>query len=270
MLLYFSGSADKFQCFPQLLYNIDMQTPTFSLELKFLRNYRFIAGIDEVGRGPLAGPVVAAAVILDPAMIGRYRSKNKWWAGVRDSKTVPANKRLELSAFIRENSLDYGIGLCTHQEIDDLNIHNATLLCMKRALEDLEQLPEVILLDGKFIIPHPLLQFLPPPQADGGGKVGGIVQYSIVNGDAKVLSIAAASILAKVYRDDLMEQYDKAFPKFGFARHKGYDTVFHRKKLFQYGPCAIHRLTFETVKIAISERFKKMIPSKAGQPRAGE
>ena len=222
-----------------------MITPTYSRELGLLRKYQFIAGVDEVGRGPLAGPVVSAAVILDPLRVGKYRSKTKWWAGIRDSKTVSEEKRQTLSELIKENSLGYALGIATHREIDDLNIHFASLLSMKRAIESLKIFPEIVLIDGKFIIPQ-------------GFARGTIAQRAIVDGDAHVLSIAAASLLAKVFRDDLMKNYAKEFPEYGFEKHKGYDTLLHRKAIVSSGVCQIHRMTFPAVLSIISERFESL------------
>ncbi|MBI4050546.1 MAG: ribonuclease HII [Candidatus Doudnabacteria bacterium] len=217
-----------------------MITPTYTFETKLLPNYRLIAGIDEVGVAPLAGPVVSAAVILNPEKIGRYRSKTKWWYGVRDSKILSARKRESMIDFIKQNADDYGIGLASHKEIDELNIREATLLAMRRAVENMKIIPEVALIDGRFKIYD--LRFK-------------IRQVTIVDGDALVLSIAAASILAKVYRDDLMKNYAQKFPAYGFEKHKGYDTDFHRKNLLRYGPCEIHRMTYQTVKDIMNERW---------------
>lgn len=248
-------------------YNEAMITPTYTKELELLKNYRLIAGIDEVGRAPLAGPVVSAVVILNPEKVGKYRSRTKWWQEVRDSKALSAAKRESLIDFIKDNAHDFAIGAATHKEIDELNIHEASLLSMRRAVERLKIVPEVILIDGRFKIPLP--QSLPRGEGkeiknnssllSGGGKVGGIKQQPIIDGDAHVLSIAAASILAKVYRDDLMRKYSRQFPEYGFEKHKGYDTSFHRNKLLEHGPCEIHRMSFETVKEAVSKRFKKML-----------
>ncbi|MDP3793740.1 MAG: ribonuclease HII, partial [Candidatus Uhrbacteria bacterium] len=178
--------------------------------------------------------------------------KTKWWLGVRDSKTVPEKKRQELVEFIRENCLDFAIGSASHQEIDELNIHHASLLSMKRAVENLKIAPDIVLVDGRFEIPFDLPQ-------------GTIAQRAIVDGDAHVLSIAAASILAKVFRDDLMRKYDRDFPQYGFADHKGYNTGFHRKALTSLGPCEIHRMTFGPVKSIINRRS-----SIFSSPLAGE
>ena len=226
----------------RLAYNHDMITPTYTYELKLLKDYRFIAGIDEVGRGPLAGPIVAAVVILKPEKVGINRSKSKWWAGVRDSKTLSADQRSSLVDFIKENSYDFGIGQATNGEIDELNIHYASLLAMKRAVENLALAPDILFIDGKFGIPHSKFRI-----------------QTIIDGDAHVLSIAAASVLAKVYRDDLMIKLSEKFSQFGFESHKGYNTQFHRKKLLFQGPCEIHRMTFEAVKNVMNERFYKML-----------
>ena len=161
-----------------------MLTPTYTHELKLLKDYQYIAGIDEVGRGPLAGPVVAAVVILNPAKVGRYRSKTKWWAGVRDSKTLSPRKRGTLVDFIKENSYDFGIGQATHAEIDELNIHYASLLAMRRAVENLKLSPEILLIDGRF-------------KPFGAGP-GTIAQQAIIDGDVNVLSIAKFSAIFSV------------------------------------------------------------------------
>ena len=219
-----------------------MITPTYTKELQLLQDFSLIAGVDEVGRGPLAGPVVSAVVILNPEKIGRYRSKTKWWTGVRDSKTLSPQKRGSIVDVIKENSVDHAIGLATLQEVDELNIHYASLLSMKRALANLHHVPDMVLIDGKFQIPHLM-----------------IAQKPIIDGDAHVLSIAAASILAKVYRDDLMKKYATEFPVFGFDQHKGYNTAFHRQSLVLYGPCPIHRMTFETVQSIMNERFMSFL-----------
>lgn len=220
-----------------------MITPTYIKELQLLENHRLIAGIDEVGRGPLAGPVISAVVILDPDRVGRYRSKTKWWLGVRDSKTVSEQKREELVEFIHDHCLDFAVGSASHKEIDELNIHHASLLSMKRAVENLKVAPDMVLVDGRFAIPFDFAQ-------------GIIQQQSIINGDAHVLSIAAASILAKVFRDDLMRTYDRDFPQYGFADHKGYNTPFHRRALAALGPCEIHRMTFPAVQKILGTRFE--------------
>lgn len=226
-----------------------MINPTYTLETKLLNNNRFIAGVDEVGRAPLAGPVVAAVVILNSEKVGKYRSRNKWWHDVRDSKTLSPRKRGSIAGFIQENALDFAIGEASHKEIDELNIHNASLLAMRRAIEKLVLGPQIVLVDGLHAIPGLTMW-----------------QQAITQGDAKILSIAAASILAKVYRDSLMKKYSRQFSEYGFEKHKGYDTDFHRNQLYQLGPCPIHRLTFAPVRDAMNERFSRFISS----PLVGE
>lgn len=221
-----------------------MITPTYTLETSLLGNYYLIAGIDEVGRAPLAGPVVAAAIILNPDTVGRYRSRAKWWHDVRDSKTLSAAKREGLIDFIKENALDFAIGEASHLEIDEFNIHNASLLAMRRAVAKLGLSPQIVLVDGPHAIPGL-----------------GIRQQTVVEGDAKILSIAAASILAKVHRDSLLKKYSLQFPEFGFEKHKGYDTDLHRKALLEYGPCEIHRMSFTPVREIMNQRFTRLISS---------
>ncbi len=216
--------------------------PTYTKELELLENYRLIAGVDEVGRGPLAGPVVSAAVILDPKKIGKYRSRAKWWADVRDSKTLSPRRRGTIAEFIKENSLGFAIGEASHREIDELNIHYASLLSMKRALENLKLTPGIVLIDGLYKIPHSKFHI-----------------QTIVDGDALVLSIAAASILAKVHRDAMMKNYSEKFSNYGFEKHKGYNTLFHRKAIASMGACAIHRMSFPALQNAINNRFTGML-----------
>ena len=180
-----------------------------------------IAGVDEVGRGPLAGPVITAAVILGEPI-----------AGIRDSKQLSAAKRKQLATLIQAHALGYAYGRAEPDEIDRLNIHHATLLAMKRAIEGLSLLPDEILVDGLFT-----------PDVS-------IPCQAIVKGDTSVLSISAASILAKVARDNEMEVLDKQYPGYGFAQHKGYPTAMHRNALNTLGPCAIHRREFAPVAAA--------------------
>lgn len=191
-----------------------------------------IIGCDEAGRGPVAGPVVAAACILDPKSIGKTRSKNKWYARIRDSKTIPEAEREILAKKILENSVAYGVGIVSEKEIDKLNIHHASLLAMRRAVSKIISKTSrlgglFVLIDGKFKIPD--LQ---------------ISQQAIINGDALSLSISAASIIAKTHRDAIMRELDKKFPRYGFAKHKGYKTKEHQKALRKWGPSPVHRKTF--------------------------
>ena len=184
-------------------------------------NFSFIAGIDEAGRGPLAGPVVAAAVILPRDFDGLE---------ITDSKKLSPRKREEYFFHITSNpNVFYGISAISAKRIDEINILNATYEAMKSAVSQLSPPPEFCLIDG-----------LPVPHFPFSSK-------SIVKGDSKVLSIAAASILAKVFRDGEMLKYDIEFPEYGFARHKGYGTSFHFEALKKYGSCRIHRKTFQPV-----------------------
>lgn len=181
----------------------------------------FIAGVDEAGRGPLAGPVVAAAVILDPL---------NPIAGLADSKKLSEARRNQLSLIIRQSALSWSIAAASVAEIDALNILQATLLAMRRAVEGLHILPEQVLVDGNQL---PILAI--PAQA-------------IVKGDSKVQAISAASILAKVERDRLMYDYHTQYPDFSFHRHKGYGTQQHLAEIHQYGVLDIHRKTFKPLK----------------------
>jgi len=183
----------------------------------YLSGYSIVAGTDEAGRGPLAGPVVAAAVILPRGI---------QIEGLDDSKKLSEKKRDELFDVITERALSYGIGFADHDEIDRINILNASMKAMQRAIEKLDPTPDFVLIDGntsRFITQKHLC---------------------IVKGDSKSASIAAASILAKVTRDRLMVDYDKLYPEYGFAKHKGYPTKQHIELLKQFGPCEIHRTTF--------------------------
>ncbi|MBN1448556.1 MAG: ribonuclease HII [Bacteroidetes bacterium] len=179
-----------------------------------------IAGVDEAGRGPLAGPVIAAAVIFDPSV--RID-------GVGDSKTLTAPQREHLAARIMGAARSWAIGAASPREIDERNILQASILAMHRAIEALSVAPDFLLVDGNRFH-HPLLPF-----------------ETVIKGDALCFSIAAASILAKVERDRLMCELDAAFPAYGFARHKGYPTKAHIEALCLHGPCEAHRRSF-TVK----------------------
>lgn len=177
----------------------------------------WIAGVDEAGRGPLAGPVVAAAVIL-PA--------GAWIPGLDDSKRLPAAERERLAAEVRRQASAWAVGVATAAEVDALNVWHATRLAMRRALDALPVRPELVLVDGR-----------PVPEL-------GYPQRAVVDGDATCVSIAAASVVAKVFRDRLMTVLDAAYPQYGFAVHKGYATAAHREALRRYGPCPEHRLSF--------------------------
>lgn len=188
-------------------------------ERKLIRQgFKFIAGVDEVGRGPLAGPIVAAAVILP------YKFS---LPGLNDSKKLTAKTRERLFREIKAIAVGIGIASVSHRLIDKINIGRANLLVMKLAVEKLGIEPEYLLLDG------------------GRNRVAlNIAQIGISGGDRKCASIAAASIIAKVTRDRLMMKYHDKFPRYGFARHKGYGTAEHLRSLEKYGPCAIHRRSF--------------------------
>ena len=177
-----------------------------------------MVGVDEVGRGPLAGPVVAAAVVFPPQV------KIK---GLNDSKKLSPRAREELFLEIQEKALSISTARVSHRVIDKINIWQATLLVMKLAVERLALAPDYLLIDGK----RTKLDLT-------------IVQRSIIGGDGKCASIAAASIIAKVTRDQLMVRYHKKYPHYGFADHKGYGTEEHFRKLKKHGPCPIHRRSF--------------------------
>jgi ribonuclease HII len=179
-----------------------------------------IAGVDEAGRGPLAGPVVAAAVIFDPDQ--RMR-------GLRDSKLLTPEAREELAIKIRSRAVAWAVAMSVVGEIDSLNIHHATLLAMKRAIEGLGTKPEVVWIDG---LHCPALDY--PARA-------------IVDGDRLIASIAAASILAKTARDAMLVELDRLYPDYGFAKHKGYATAEHLAALRRLGPCPAHRRFFGRV-----------------------
>ena len=183
-----------------------------------------VAGLDEVGRGALAGPVVAGAVILPP------NPRGKWVRLVRDSKQMTARQRREAFCYLRDKAVSVETGLASSSEIDELGIVGATRLAMKRALAALRVRPEFLLLDA-----------FPLPGVS-------IRQKAIIHGDALCLSIAAASIAAKVTRDGIMEQQHSVYPEYGFERHKGYATRRHLDRLKARGPCVIHRYSFAPVR----------------------
>ncbi|MFA5247701.1 MAG: ribonuclease HII [Patescibacteria group bacterium] len=199
----------------------------------FMQGFKLVAGLDEAGRGPLAGPVVAAVAVLNPEILLDSVKLEKL-KGINDSKKISAKKREELFDIIKENFFEIGVGVVNHQTIDRINILQATFLAMKMALGNLKSKPDILLVDGKFPIPNLSLR-----------------QEAIINGDALIFSIAAASIVAKVTRDRLMDEYDKKYPQYGFAKHAGYGTKFHMEALKQFGPCEIHRKTFKPVTILL-------------------
>jgi len=208
-----------------------VQRPTFIEEKKLAeQGYRFIAGIDEVGRGPLAGPVVAAAVILPPDLDA------PWLPLVRDSKQLTAQRRELLSALIEEVAISIGVGLSPPEVIDAHGIMKATRMAMRSAVDLLSPSPDFLLID-----------YLTLPELT-------LPQRGIVKGDSRSLSIACASIIAKVTRDRLMVALDELYPEYGFASHKGYATREHLSSLRRLGACPIHRKCFTSV--MLSQRNK--------------
>ena len=193
--------------------------PDYSIENDIkLKGYEVVAGVDEAGRGPLAGPVCAAAVILP---------ENCEIEGLNDSKKLSEKKREALYDIIIEKAISYDIQLVDNNVIDEINILQATMLAMTNAVNGLKVKPQFVIIDGNKV----------PERLQ-------IPADCVVKGDAKSMSIAAASILAKVTRDRLMLELDKKYPEYDFARHKGYGTKLHQEKLLEYGPCEIHRKTF--------------------------
>lgn len=190
----------------------------YSIENEYReKGFNIICGVDEAGRGPLAGPVYAAAVILPSDCVIE---------GLNDSKKLTEKKREALFDEIKERALAYGIASADEKEIDEINILNATFLAMKRAIDSLSVKPDLALIDGN-----------QKPHTD-------IEEVTVVKGDAKSMSIAAASVLAKVSRDRFMLEMAGKYPQYEFARHKGYGTKLHYEKIAQYGVCDIHRRTF--------------------------
>ena len=180
-----------------------------------------VCGIDEAGRGPLAGPVVAGAVILPEGCRILY---------LNDSKKLSEKRREELFSEIKEKAVSWATGVVSPEEIDEINILKATYKAMRQAFEKLSPVPQVLLNDAVTI----------------PGLSPALVQVPIIKGDAKSVSIAAASILAKVTRDHMMAEYDKLYPEYGFAKHKGYGTAAHIATVREHGPCPIHRRSFIT------------------------
>ena len=199
--------------------------PSFTEEEKLaVQGYLYIAGIDEAGRGALAGPVVAAAVILP------RRLKTPWLKQINDSKLLTADKREYLFAYIQEAAISTGVGIISHQIIDTRNILQATKLAMKQAIDQLSPPPDSLLID-----------FVSLPEV-------AISQKGIVNGDGLCLSIACASIIAKVTRDRLMKILSNTYPGYGLEKHKGYWTEEHVANLNRLGPSPIHRRSFHPIK----------------------
>lgn len=190
----------------------------FEIEKEYISDgFSCICGVDEAGRGPLAGPVCAAAVILPVGVV---------IPGLDDSKKLTEKKREALYDVIKETAVSYGIAFASENEIDEMNILNATFLAMKRAVEKLGVKPDLALIDGNQK-PHT-----------------GINEVTVIKGDGKSMSIAAASVLAKVTRDRYMLELDKKYPQYEFKKHKGYGTKLHYEKLLEYGISDVHRKTF--------------------------
>jgi ribonuclease HII len=204
-----------------MLFPLPTQPMDYFERLYQRRGYQRIAGVDEVGRGPLAGPVVAAAVILPQDGVGER---------LFDSKQIPSKKREDLYQVISSRALGVGIGIIGQEEIDSINILQATLKAMALAVGRLPFSPDFILIDGS------------------QGIRLSIPQKAIPKGDQLSNSIAAASIVAKVTRDRMMEEYHKQYPQYNFARHKGYGTEEHRQAIQTFGICDLHRQTFRGVK----------------------
>ncbi|HCE2534838.1 TPA: ribonuclease HII [Vibrio parahaemolyticus] len=191
---------------------------------EYPQGYQLIAGVDEVGRGPLVGDVVTAAVILDP---------NNPIEGLNDSKKLSEKKRLALLPEIKEKALALAVGRCSPEEIDELNILQATMVAMQRAIAGLKVQPDLVLIDGNRCPELPM------------------DSQAVVKGDLRVAEISAASIIAKVVRDQEMEELDKQYPQFGFAKHKGYPTKAHFEAIEQHGVISEHRKSFKPVKKAL-------------------
>ncbi|HHX8297311.1 TPA: ribonuclease HII [Vibrio diabolicus] len=197
-----------------------VELPSF----EYPQGYQFVAGVDEVGRGPLVGDVVTAAVILDP---------NNPIEGLNDSKKLTEKKRMALLPEIKEKALAWAVGRCSPEEIDQLNILQATMVAMQRAVAGLQVQPDLVLIDGNRC---------PELTMDA---------QAVVKGDLRVAEISAASIIAKVVRDQEMEELDKLHPQFGFAKHKGYPTKAHFEAIEQHGVISEHRKSFKPVKKAL-------------------
>ncbi|MGY6513308.1 ribonuclease HII [Vibrio parahaemolyticus] len=191
---------------------------------EYPQGYQLIAGVDEVGRGPLVGDVVTAAVIFDP---------NNPIEGLNDSKKLSEKKRLALLPEIKEKALAWAVGRCSPEEIDELNILQATMVAMQRAIAGLKVQPDLVLIDGNRCPELPM------------------DSQAVVKGDLRVAEISAASIIAKVVRDQEMEELDKQYPQFGFAKHKGYPTKAHFEAIEQHGVISEHRKSFKPVKKAL-------------------
>ncbi len=207
------------------MYNLSTEKGIFN------NSYQYVGGIDEAGRGPLAGPVVAACVLIDKNFKMTDDLK-----GVRDSKKVTEKNREKLFELINDSFVDVGVGICDSETIDRINILQATFMAMKIAISNLKIKPNFILVDGNMAIPMISTK-----------------QGVIPKGDTKIFSIAAASIIAKVIRDRMMKVYSEKYPEYGFEKHKGYGTKKHVEMLGKIGACPIHRRSFRPVTKVINK-----------------
>ncbi len=217
--------------------------PTLNAELAAWRaGFRLVAGVDEVGCGPLAGPVIAAAVILDPGAV------RPWWCELRDSKRLGEDQRDRLSALLRAECA-YGIGSASHEYIDAHGLTAARKHAMRLAVAALPERPEMLLIDAL--------------------RLPEFRHRAIIHGDALVASIAAGSIVAKVARDAMMAAYAEPYPEYGFEQNRGYATPHHKRALEEHGPCAIHRRLFAPVRAALQAR-RLPVPLTASVAQAAE
>lgn len=226
-----------------------MQETTFEKELNFVREHNprgdvFVIGVDEAGRGPLAGPVVAAAVCYKDPNFQIPKEAEKDFAFIRDSKKLSEKQRGKVFTFIEEH-FHIGVGIVNSETIDRINILQATFLAMKSAISDLQKQTRrdvkiYCLVDGDKIIPNI-----------------SISQEAVIGGDGIVKSISAASIVAKVTRDKIMKDFDQKYPAYGFTKHKGYGTREHLNALRRFGPCPIHRMSFRPVLLSLPENVNR-------------
>ncbi|HLD51233.1 ribonuclease HII [candidate division WWE3 bacterium RIFOXYC1_FULL_40_10] len=216
---------------------LDFETQLFN------QGKKFIAGVDEVGRGPLAGPLVVAAVVLNlESILTNNDVLSENYSKINDSKKLPEKMRINLDSFIRTNAIEFSIVEIGVEEIDRTGIGKCNLLGFKRAISRLKIALDHVLTDS-FIVPS----FAPEKQTN------------IVRGDTKSISIAAASIVAKVYRDQIMKTHDSTYPEYGFAKHKGYGTKQHIEAITRNGPCELHRKSFEPVKSFLNSQPARVI-----------
>ena len=214
-------------------------TATLKTKQKLQKNgARIVAGIDEVGRGPLAGPVMSCAVVFLPSLAKESLAKLRF-PNLKDSKQLTKKQREEwYRLFLKNPRVEWGMGKVSERVIDRINIYQATKLAMERAVQNLSK---KVALDFLYI--------------DGVMRINtSIAQKTVVRGDERIPLCAAASIIAKVIRDRLMQRYHKKYPRYGFDRHKGYGTKFHQKMLKKYGPCKIHRMSFSPINSLVSLR----------------